>query len=159
MKHALVLGESLIGAKTFIVCIFILNWFFLLSNCVSASDNMQMLSGANNSFHSKNLLFNSSFECGVFGWGTLGVDKLYGEIDTSTAAQGRQSLRIELSGEKVPVYYNDFSYSLKGKAAHYRVFKLPVSSVGYVPVTAGKTYTFLRLSKSRCQPDTSDSHR
>ncbi|MBM4081442.1 MAG: hypothetical protein FJ278_17190, partial [Planctomycetes bacterium] len=45
----------------------------------------------------KNLLPNSSFECGAFGWGTYGADELFGTVDASTAVHGRQSFRIHLA--------------------------------------------------------------
>ena len=63
----------------------------------------------------KNLIPNSSFECGEAGWGsfTYGLSgwagnlyKLYGKIDNSTAYQGKSSLKI--SSEDFPVFYFDY---------------------------------------------------
>ena len=118
-------------------------------NCVWPSDKVLNAPNGQDGYFQRNILFNSSFECGVFGWGTQGADELYGVIDSTAAVHGRKSFRIDISDDKVPAYYNDFTYSLNGKATHFSIFNLALSSVGYVPVTAGKQYTFSVYLKAK----------
>jgi hypothetical protein len=65
----------------------------------------------------RNLIPNSSFECGTAGWGsyapnlrtwTGNVYRLMGEIDESTAYHGRCSLRMHLDASRAPTYYFDW---------------------------------------------------
>ncbi len=98
----------------------------------------------------KNLLPNSSFEVGSFGWATYGADELFGEIDTTTAFHGRRSFRITLEAGNLPVYYNDFTYRLLSRASHETIWKLPLCPIGYCPVESGKPLTFsFHLKASR----------
>jgi len=94
----------------------------------------------------KNLIPNSSFECGEFGWGSIaadrivhwggGLNKLTGAVDESTACHGRSSLRIHLSSDDRPVSYFDY-FDL------YRTAVLaPLAGhEGYLPVEPGSPYT------------------
>ncbi|MGD9519471.1 MAG: beta-galactosidase [Armatimonadota bacterium] len=90
----------------------------------------------------KNLLPNSSFELGAFGWATYGADELFGEVDTSTAAEGVGSFRILLEPGKLPVYYNDFTSRLRSRASHDTLRQLPICPIGYCPVQSGRPVTF-----------------
>ncbi|PIX47609.1 MAG: hypothetical protein COZ57_08080 [Armatimonadetes bacterium CG_4_8_14_3_um_filter_66_20] len=90
----------------------------------------------------KNLLPNGSFEMGAFGWATYGADELFGDLDTTTAADGKHSFRLALEPAKLPVYYNDFTYALRSRASHDPVMKLPVCPIGYCPVEKGKPVCF-----------------
>ena len=66
----------------------------------------------------KNLVPNASFECGTDGWGSTELEVLpgwygtlnglFGKLDSTTAADGRTSLKIELTPENTPVAYNDY---------------------------------------------------
>ena len=90
----------------------------------------------------KNLLPNSSFEAGAFGWATYGADALVGEVDPATAAHGTRSFRIALSHDALPVYRNDFTYKLRGRPSHDTILRLPVCPLGYCPVEKGQPVTF-----------------
>jgi Carbohydrate binding domain len=99
----------------------------------------------------KNMLPNSSFECGTAGWGSLtyGFDgwggnlfRLEGDIDGTIAHHGGHSLRITLQPGKTPVHYFDY----------YQPVRLPVRRVlaanrGWLRVRPGEPLTlsaFLR---------------
>jgi hypothetical protein len=90
----------------------------------------------------KNLLPNSSFEAGTFGWATYGADELFGDLDTTTAAEGKHSFRLALEPGKLPVHYNDFTYVLRSRASHHMVAALPLCPIGYCPVEKGKPIAF-----------------
>jgi len=64
-----------------------------------------------------NLIPNSSFECGTAGWGSYAPDlntwtgnvyRLFGDLDDSTAAHGRHSLRMRLPVNDPPTFYFDW---------------------------------------------------
>lgn len=65
-----------------------------------------------------NTLPNSSFECGAAGWGSYSpeltqywygnVYRLVGDLDNTTAAHGKSSLRITLSDKQPLTYYWDY---------------------------------------------------
>ena len=69
----------------------------------------------------QNLVPNASFECGTDGWGSTELDwlldwygplnGLFGRLDSSTATDGRQSLKIELTPENQPVEYDDYLHT------------------------------------------------
>jgi hypothetical protein len=99
----------------------------------------------------KNLVPNSSFECGSAGWGglTYGLSgwagnlfRLEGELDGAVARHGAHSLRITLKPDTAPVYYFDY----------YEPVRQPVRRVlaanrGWFRVTPGEPLTlsaFLR---------------
>lgn len=90
----------------------------------------------------RNLIPNSSFEAGAFGWATYGADELFGQVDRTTAAHGECSFRVSLAHGRLPVYYNDFTYRLRGRPSHEALLRLPVCPIGYSPVTKGKPVTF-----------------
>ena len=50
----------------------------------------------------RNLIPNSSFEAGPFGWATYGADELFGEVHDTTAAHGRRSFMVSLSHDRLP---------------------------------------------------------
>jgi len=60
-----------------------------------------------------NLIPNSSFELDTAGWGSWSPggrapSALLGELDTTTAADGRTSLRLRLDRASLPVFYFDY---------------------------------------------------
>ena len=67
------------------------------------------------SIKSKNLVPNSSFECGIDGWSSIGkptgwatsLTSLYGDISEEDAWHGNSCLRIDLSPSDTPVTYYD----------------------------------------------------
>ena len=93
----------------------------------------------------RNVIPNSSFECGPAGWGsyapklggwTGNVYRLLGEIDESTAVHGKRSLRIRLAKDRPPIFYFDY----------YGPIAEPIQSalaahIGWVPTLPGKPYT------------------
>ena len=90
----------------------------------------------------QNLLPNSSFECGPFGWGTCGADELFGVVDASTAVHGSHSFRIDWRPALLPTYYNDFTYALQSRSSHFLAERLLLSPIGYAPVKPGRSLTF-----------------
>jgi len=102
----------------------------------------------------KNLVPNASFECGPDGWGSAEWDRvthwggrmnrLFGEPDESTAFEGRQSLKIDLSPQNQPVCFFDY----------YELYRTPVraplaASQGFIEVEPGKRYTLSVSMKAR----------
>ncbi len=69
----------------------------------------------------KNLVPNASFECGTDGWGSTELEVLpgwygtlnglFGKLDTTTAADGHTSLKIELTPENMPVAFDDYLHT------------------------------------------------
>ncbi len=93
---------------------------------------------------SKNLIPNSSFECGTSGWGSLtsvsgwggNMNTLFGTIDKTVSAQGGCSLKMALDRATAPVYYFDY----------YEMVRQPIlnpqlSNRGWITVTPGTDYT------------------
>ena len=105
----------------------------------------------------RNLVPNSSFECGTAGWGSYGpglrtwtgnVFRLVGDIDASTASHGDGSLRIRLPNLQDPTYYFDW----------FDVIEQPLRAVaaahiGWIPLTPGKPCT-LSCSLKADAPET-----
>ncbi len=99
----------------------------------------------------KNLVPNSSFECGTAGWGSLtyGIDgmwgnlfRLEGELDGSMAHHGGHSLRITLKPDTLPVYSFDYY-----KAVRQPIRRVLAANRGWFPVKPGESLTlsvFLR---------------
>jgi hypothetical protein len=85
----------------------------------------------------KNCVPNSSFEVGTFGWGTYGSTFLVGGIDETTAWHGHCSFKLDLSPDKLPIHWNDFTYVQRGKPTHAPV-AVSLVTAGYLPVTPGK---------------------
>ena len=93
---------------------------------------------------SKNLIPNASFECGAFGWSSLGQDTgwgnlsgLHGRVVTARdAPHGRQVLRILLGGEHTPTLYFDYLKPVVRKETQ------PLAAnIGWIPVKVGQPYT------------------
>lgn len=90
----------------------------------------------------KNLIPNSSFECGNAGWGsfTYGLSgwagnlyKFEGEIDNSVAFHGKRSLKIALNRNNLPTYYFDYFTPVAQKVK--RVF---AANFGWFRVNTGE---------------------
>lgn len=94
----------------------------------------------------KNLVPNSSFECGPDGWGSAEWDRtahwggsmneLFGKIDSGESFHGESSLRIDLSPENQPVSYFDY----------YDLSRTPIraplaGNIGFIEVEPGRQYT------------------
>ena len=98
-----------------------------------------------------NLVPNGSFECGTAGWGGItarlpgwgNMNALVGEIDASTAAAGKRSLKIALNEKTTPVFFFDY-FDLQRAPV-----RMPLTaSVGWFPVTPGRTYTLSAYLKA-----------
>lgn len=96
---------------------------------------------------SQNLVPNASFECGTDGWGSTErevlpgwygtLNGLFGKLDSTTAADGRTSLKIELTPENTPVAFNDYLHTER------HPIKAPLAAnVGWIAVKPGQHYTF-----------------
>ncbi len=93
---------------------------------------------------SKNLIPNSSFECGTSGWGSItdtpgwggNMTFLHGEIDRNAAAAHSSSMMIPIDRDTVPVYY--FDYFEMSRAP---VLKPLLANRGWISVEPGKEYT------------------
>jgi hypothetical protein len=96
-----------------------------------------------------NLLPNSSFECGLSGWGSIadlpyGMGNLnlpVGEVDTTTSKFHGTSLKISLTEETTPVYYFDGW-----------LYRIPVkdpllANRGWITVEPGEAYTLSAYMK------------
>lgn len=105
-----------------------------------------------------NLLPNASFECGTDGWGSTEGDRvvhwggrmnrLFGELDTTQAQDGKASLKIALTPETQPVSYFDY----------YELARAPIraplaGNLGFMEIEPGKPYTFSVFMKAD-RPDT-----
>src|SRR5262249_6943780 len=99
----------------------------------------------------KNLVPNSSFECGTAGWGSLtygiagmwgNLFRLEGDLDGSTAHHGGHSLRITLKPDTLPVYSFDYY-----KAVRQPIRRVLAANRGWFRVQPGESLTlsaFLR---------------
>lgn len=94
-----------------------------------------------------NLVPNASFECGTDGWGSAELDRLldwygplnglFGRLDSSTAADGHRSLKIELTPENQPVEYDDYLHTQS------RRIRAPLAAnIGWLAIKPGRPYTF-----------------
>ncbi len=104
----------------------------------------------------RNFLPNSSFECGQVGWGgyapdlrgwTGNVYRPMGQMDTSTAAHGRQSLRLRLENDRLPVFFFDYYGPMQEP-----VRTLVAAHFGWLPLERGRAYT-LSCSLKADRPD------
>jgi hypothetical protein len=95
---------------------------------------------------SKNLVPNSSFECGASGWGTTsrgvdwgggGLSTLFGRVDGEIAARHQHSFRIDLDRETAPVLAFDYF-----EASHFPVLMPLLANRGWISVKPGEDYTF-----------------
>jgi len=92
----------------------------------------------------KNLIPNSSFECGRSGWGSItqvsgwggNLNSLFGEIDTTTASQHRCSLKIPVDRAAASVIYFDYFEMLRQP-----VLMPLAANRGWVSVEPGAEYT------------------
>ncbi len=103
----------------------------------------------------KNLLPNSSFECGSGQWGSYSpriatwagnLNQQLGVIDMATAWHGRQSLRIDIDKSAAPVFHWDYF-----SPAVDPIHTILCANHGWIPVQRGKTYTvsaYLKASQS-----------
>ncbi len=99
-----------------------------------------------------NLVPNSSFECGAAGWGSYSPDlrtwqgnvyELIGDLDATTAAHGRHSLRIHLSASSSPTFFFDYFDPVRQPvrclvAAHH----------GWAALQRGRSYTLSASMKA-----------
>lgn len=104
-----------------------------------------------------NLLPNSSFECGEFGWSSIGrrtawggdLCGLYGEIDAAQAYDGHHSLKVELGPGKTPVTHFD------GWPADRVVQAAPLAgNIGWLDAKVGEVMTlsvFMKASRPDVQ--------
>ena len=92
-----------------------------------------------------NTVPNSSFECGPAGWGSFAPDltfwggnmyALLGEVDASTAAHGKHSLRMDLSEKRVPTYFFDYLDPVR-----HRARTVITAHAGWLPAQRGQSYT------------------
>jgi hypothetical protein len=97
----------------------------------------------------KNLVPNSSFECGAANWGgfTYGLQgwagnlyRLEGEIDTTTAKHGQASLRLRPTK---PVFWFDYYEPIRQP-----VSRLMAANLGWFKVTPGEPLTLSAWLKS-----------
>jgi len=95
----------------------------------------------------KNRVPNSGFEVGTYGWGSYGHTFLVGEIDSTTASHGKSSFKLDLSPDKLPIHWNDFTYVQKGKPTHAPV-TVSLVTAGYLPMTPGKPMTLSAYVKA-----------
>ncbi|NOZ21861.1 MAG: hypothetical protein GXP25_12335 [Planctomycetes bacterium] len=99
----------------------------------------------------KNLIPNASFECGPGGWGSIGkisgwggnLLHLFGEIDKTTAADGKRSLKIQLGPDNFPVIYFDYFHMIREPMKNIRTVNL-----GWLKVDKGSSYTLSAMMKS-----------
>jgi len=100
----------------------------------------------------KNLVPNSSFELGDIAWGSIANDipgwggnlnRLVGEVDTTTAARHGSSLKIALRPDNIPVCYFDYFEMLR------RPMRAPLAANrGWMNVQPGKPYTLSAYLKA-----------
>jgi hypothetical protein len=93
---------------------------------------------------SKNLIPNASFECGKFGWSSLGQNTGWGNLSElcgsivsgGDAPHGRNFLRISLGGDKTPVLYFDYL-----KAVVRREIQPLAANLRWIAVEKDQTYS------------------
>ena len=99
----------------------------------------------------RNLVPNSSFELGGIAWGSIAsipgwggnLNRLVGEVDTTTAARHGSSLKIELRPDNLPVCYFDYFEMLR------QPVRAPLAANrGWMNVQPGKPYTLSTYLKA-----------
>jgi len=93
---------------------------------------------------SRNLIPNASFECGTFGWSSLGqntgwgdLSRLHGQLVADRQApHGGHYLRIPLGGDQTPVLYFDYLKPLSRKQTQPLV-----ANLGWLALKTGQPYT------------------
>lgn len=83
----------------------------------------------------RNLVPNSSFECGPGGWLSYGYWKLFGEVVQTEAPHGTHAMRLKWSREQAPVYSFDYYEMRRDPYA-----KPDVVTDGWLRVRAGEKY-------------------
>lgn len=93
----------------------------------------------------KNLVPNSSFEAGTYGWSSLGTEAsgwgghlcgLYGEVVSGEAWHGTRSLKIELGPGRTPTAYYDVWPARK------TIHSVPLAAnLGWIDTEDGRMYT------------------
>lgn len=100
----------------------------------------------------KNLVPNSSFECGSGNWGSFtwglggwagNLYRLEGTQDDSTAEHGKNSLRISLDEKTLPVYWFDYYEPVRQP-----VRRVLVANRGWFAVRPGDKYTLSAFLKA-----------
>jgi len=99
----------------------------------------------------KNLVPNSSFECGAAGWGSISdvpgwggnLNRLLGEVVSVPCPAGSKALEIALDRETVPICWFDY----------FELTRIPMMSVraanrGWIPVEPGQPYTLSAYVRS-----------
>jgi len=100
---------------------------------------------------SVNLLPNSSFECGMSGWGSIAdipgwggnLNLPVGKVDSTTGKFHPSSFKMALTPETIPVYYFDY----------FPLYRVPVrapllANRGWIPVEKGAAYTLSAYMKA-----------
>ncbi|MHC4561061.1 MAG: carbohydrate binding domain-containing protein, partial [Planctomycetota bacterium] len=100
-----------------------------------------------------NLLPNSSFECGVSGWGSIAdlpgwggnLNLPVGEVDPNTGKFHGSSFKIALTPETIPVFYFDY----------FPLYRVPVKAPllanrGWITVESRVSYTLSAYMKADC---------
>ncbi len=98
-----------------------------------------------------NLLPNSSFECGMSGWGSIAdlpgwggnLNLPVGTVDTTTGKFHRSSFKIALRPKTIPVFYFDY----------FPLYRVPVKAPllanrGWITVEPGADYTLSAYMKA-----------
>lgn len=101
----------------------------------------------------QNLVPNASFECGADGWGSTErevlpgwygtLNGLFGRLDSTTAADGHTSLKIEITPENTPVAMNDYLHCQR-----YPIKAPLAANVGWLAVKPGQQYTLSAAMKA-----------
>lgn len=106
----------------------------------------------------KNMVPNSSFECGTAGWGsyTWGLGgwagnlyQLEGQLDSAVAQHGRHSLRISLDPATLPVFWFDYYTPVRQP-----VGRVLVANRGWFRVRPGERLTLSAFLRADADPVT-----
>lgn len=99
-----------------------------------------------------NFVPNSSFECGGAAWGSYSPDlgywygnayRLMGEVDSTTAAHGKSSLRVTLDEKTTPTYYFDYYQPVCKQLG-----SLVAAHEGWLRTQPGQAYTLSAYLKA-----------
>ena len=99
----------------------------------------------------KNLVPNSSFECGTAGWRSItrlrgwagNLDRLLGELAAGDAPHGGHSLKVSVDPLTTPTYFFDYFEPQQDPV------RMPLAAnVGWIPVEKGATYTLSAYLKA-----------
>jgi hypothetical protein len=103
----------------------------------------------------RNLVPNSSFECGTSGWGSIGplwkwggnLNRLFGRVEAGDAVHGGNSFRIDLDRATAPEAGFDYFH-----AGREPVLAILVANRGWLTVGPGQPYTFSAFVKAAPAP-------